>query len=187
LEIVETLDYLTGKSREARLDQIVRALAVDMLIAAQLTTEQGEAQELVSKALDSGRAAEIFEQMVSALGGPNDILSMSASYLPKAQVIKPVPALQTGFISAMATREIGLAVVELGGGRTAPGQTIDFSVGFNQVLAMGSEITAQQPLAFVHASSEAQAEIAIKQYQQAITITQGKPELSPVVYERITS
>ena len=70
------------------------------------------------RALDSGAAAERFERMVAALGGPTDILSGVDRILPKAaaDARRAAPA-RSGYVVAIDTRAVGLAVVELGGGR----------------------------------------------------------------------
>lgn len=76
----------------------------------------------------------------------------------------------------MDTRELGLAVVTLGGGRRKPGDALDYSVGLTQVCALGDKIDASTPIAVIHAQSEeafAQAEEAVK---KAIHIDEVAPE-----------
>ena len=45
-----------------------------------------------------------------------------------------------GFVTASATRDIGLAVVELGGGRTRPDDKVDHAVGITRLLPVGAEV-----------------------------------------------
>jgi thymidine phosphorylase len=56
-EVREAIEYLTGKRREARLDQVTRALAVDMLLVGGLCRSAAEATSRIEAALSSGRAA----------------------------------------------------------------------------------------------------------------------------------
>jgi thymidine phosphorylase len=56
--------------------------------------------------------------MVAAQKGPTDFVENYANYLPTAMLSKAVYADTEGFISAMDTRALGMAVV-LGGGRQA--------------------------------------------------------------------
>ena len=64
-----------------------------------------------------GKAAEKFEKMVSALGGPRQILTSYQSDLPKASYIGKIIASKSGFIHSIQTRDLGLILIELGGGR----------------------------------------------------------------------
>ena len=60
--------------------------------------------------------------MVSALGGPANFVENAARYLPKAPVELAVERRRGGYVGGIATRDIGLAVVALGGGRTQAGR-----------------------------------------------------------------
>ena len=74
LEMYETVKYLTGKLREPRLHQVVVTLATAMLINTNLAKNELDAHTQIELALSSGKAAEIFGKMISALGGPNDFI-----------------------------------------------------------------------------------------------------------------
>ncbi|MBV9044448.1 MAG: thymidine phosphorylase, partial [Alphaproteobacteria bacterium] len=82
LEMIETLDYLTGNgARDTRLHEVVIALAAEMLLLGGLVPNIEEGREEAQLALDSGRATEMFARMVSALGGPTDFVEKSSTYL----------------------------------------------------------------------------------------------------------
>ena len=56
----------------------------------------------------------------------------------------------------MAVREVGVAVLELGGGRLREDQGIDHAVGLVDVAGLGEEVgPGGQPLAVVHAGDAA--------------------------------
>jgi len=123
--------------------------------------------------------------MVSGLGGPVDFVENYSKYLPQSQIIRPVFADTQGYAYSMDTRELGLAVVTLGGGRRKPGDALDYSVGLTQVCALGDKIDASTPIAVIHAQSEeafAQAEEAVK---KAIHIDEVAPEKTPEIYAYI--
>ena len=86
------------------------------------------------------------------------------------RVVVPVPAPRSGVLTAMQTRDIGIAVVELGGGRRQASDTIDLRVGLSAVRALGTTITQGDPLAFVHAADLASALRTVAQLQTAIHI-----------------
>lgn len=182
LEMYETAKYLTGKQREPRLHKVVQTLACAMLVNSGLANDQEQAYAQIDKVLHSGKAAEIFERMIAALGGPKDFVENPWSSMKKAAVIMEVKANQHGYLAAMNTRDIGLSVVGLGGGRTAPKQIVDHSVGFDRILPLGVQVNSGEVIARVHAKDEDSAQLAAQQYSQALTYSEEKHELSPVIY-----
>ena len=173
LEMQEAIRYLKGEgARDARLHQVTMALGAEMLLLGGLAQDQTEALAQLQQALDSGAAAERFARMVAGLGGPADLLERPGAYLAAAPVILPVPALRSGRLTAMQTRAIGIAVVELGGGRRKASDSIDFRVGFSGMCQLGDEIRVGEPLAFVHAADEAAAWAARAQLQAACNFTE---------------
>ena len=163
LEIQETIAYLKGDqgTREPRLHEVTLALATEMLLLGGLAADAVGARARLQRALDTGAAAEKFAQMVASLGGPADLLERPQVYLAEAPVLRSVPAPRAGRLVAMRTRDIGLAVVELGGGRRQAGDAIDMRVGLSGMRQLGEELQADEPLAWVHAGSEVDAERAV--------------------------
>lgn len=98
-----------------------------------LAANEAEALQKAEQAVTSGRGLEQFSRMICALGGPADFADRPNHYLPHAPVQLPVTAPRSGWISGMATRDIGLAVVELGSGRRKASDTVDASVGFTRL------------------------------------------------------
>lgn len=139
VEIVNCLDFLAGRKVGTRLEQVVLAFAAEMLVHAgsAITLDEGEA--LAVAALSSGRAMEVFARMVSALGGPSDFVERPSHYLPSAPATLPVPAPRSGWLASCATRDLGMVVVELGGGRRKPSDTIDAAVGISDILPLGTK------------------------------------------------
>ena len=85
----------------------------------------------------------------------------------------------------MLPRAIGIAVIELGGGRRIAADPIDPRVGFAAVQPLGHAVQAGEPLAFVHAADEAAAERAIASYQAAVSIGDAAPVATPLVAEQV--
>lgn len=182
LEMYETVQYLTGEYLDPRLHAVVKSLASAMLINSGLALDTASAQKQINSALNSGIAAEIFEKMIAALGGPTDFLSNPWSSMQKANVLMDIKATQSGFLSAMNTRGIGMSVVGLGGGRTAPLQDVDHTVGFDSVLPLGEKVSTGDIIARVHAKDVESAKLATQQYNEALSYSDEKPELSPIIY-----
>ena len=183
VEIVETLELLRGERPNSRVMQVTRELAVEMLMAGKLAKSREDALSQLEKALTSGAAAEVFARMVRELGGPGDFMERSDSYLAKANVVKPVYAEQSGNVLRIDTRAVGMSVVELGGGRLRNDASIDHSVGFSAIAELGTQVDSQQPLAFVHARSDEQADRAAAQLRAAITIGTGEATIDSLLQE----
>jgi len=182
IEMYETAKYLTGKQREPRLHKIVQALASAMLINTNLASDEKEAHKKIDQVLRTGLAAEVFDRMVAALGGPKNFIEKPWDCMTKANVIVEVKAAQHGYIAQMDTRAIGMSVVGLGGGRTAPAQQVDHTVGFDRILPLGVQVNRGEVVARVHAKNEDDANRAIEQFNNALSYSEESPELPPVIY-----
>ncbi|MES2741443.1 MAG: thymidine phosphorylase [Pseudomonadota bacterium] len=185
LEVRGAMDYLTGRARPARLHEVTLALCAAMLVLGGLAENEAAARAKLMAVLDGGQAAERFARMVAALGGPADLIEQPDRYLEKAPIVLPVPALRAGFASVRDCRGLGLAVVGLGGGRRRPSDAIDFAVGLTDLVGAGQRLVAGQPLAMVHARTQAGAEQAVREIQAAYVVADSAPEAAPVIYRAI--
>ncbi|CAI9413837.1 Thymidine phosphorylase [Pleomorphomonas sp. T1.2MG-36] len=184
LEVQLAVDFLTGKRIDPRMWDVTVELSAEMLVIGGLRPDLAEARVAIEEAFTSGRAAEIFGSMISALGGPIDFVTKADSYLAKAPVVKPVHAPEAGTIAAVDARAIGVAVVGLGGGRTRPQDAIDPSVGFSSLAGLGEDVGPDRPLGFVHAANDAAADAASAALIAAYRLG-DRPERGPSVIERV--
>ncbi len=186
LEVRETLAYLTDGSREARLHEVVMALAAEMLLLGKIETDLAKGRARAEAALTSGKAAEVFARMVTALGGPADFVERADQYMPAAPVVRDVAPARTGFVSAVDTRAVGMAVIALGGGRVRIEDKIDVRVGFTDVAPIGARVGPERPLAVVHAADDTSAEAAIAALREAYKIAETAPDARDVICARLT-
>ncbi len=183
VEIKNAVDYLTGKHRDARLHEVTLSLGAELLSLAKIATTKAARAQL-EKALASGAAAERFGRMVAALGGPPDFVDACEKYLPAAPVIRAVHAAKSGQIASIDTRALGLAVIELGGGRRVASDRIDHAVGLTNLAGKATSVDKTQPLAIIHARDEDGFQRAQKIIRAAYVL--GKPKRpTPAVIERI--
>ena len=182
LEVLECVRVLRGELRESRMTELSILLSAELVELGGLG-EDGEAR--AREVLASGLAAERFGQMVSALGGPSDFVERAETYLPRAEVIRPVLAEESGRVAAMETRELGLAVVELGGGRRRAEDSIDYAVGLSDFVSLGAKLDAGEPLCVVHARTEAEWEQAARHVQAAINLGEVGGDPGPLVKRRV--
>jgi thymidine phosphorylase len=186
IEVAETVAYLTNReSRDPRLHEVVMALAGEMIALGGLAASAAAGRARAEAALDDGRAAEKFARMVAALGGPDDFLDKPQRYLARASVMKPCNAPKSGYVTGMNARDVGIAVVSLGGGRSHADDAIDPSVGLTEVIDVGAPIRAGSPLCIVHAASDEAADQAIAELCAAIRIGDAPPASRPIVIDRI--
>lgn len=185
VEVKEAIDFLTGRYRNPRLYAVTMGLCAEMLVLGGIASNEAEARAKLNQVLDNGKAAEIFGKMIAGLGGPVDFIESYDKYLPKSAIVRPVYAARSGFATAMDTRELGLAVVTLGGGRRKPGDALDYSVGLTDMVALGDEVTKDKPIAMIHAQSESAFEEAASAVKAAIHVGDAKPEQTPEIYRYI--
>jgi thymidine phosphorylase len=188
LEVAEAVAFLKGEgARDDRLQEVVMALAGEMIALGGLAQSAAAGRVRAEAALEDGHAAEKFARMVAALGGPDDFLDKPHHYLARASVVKPCTAERSGYIARMNAREVGIAVVSLGGGRSHADDAIDPSVGLTDMIETGTAIRAGSPLCIVHAASETQADEAIAMVRRAVRIGDAPAAAGPIVIDRISA
>jgi thymidine phosphorylase len=185
LEVINAIAFLTGASTDARLKQVTLSLAAEMLVSSGLAATTVEGFSKAETALNNGKAAEIFGQMVAALGGPSDLVSNPSAHIKAASFVRDVPALHSGFISSCDTRAIGVAVLDLGGGRRKTDDKIDHRVGFDGLLPVGAKVQKGDVIGRVHAASEAALVMATIALQSAYNIADLEPQTRPVIVKKI--
>jgi len=168
LEVAESVAFLKADCRDPRLEEVVLALGVEMLRLAGAAPDA--AARKLRRALDGGAAAETFGKMVAALGGPHDFVDRPGAYLPVADVVAPVFVPGVGKVAAIDARALGLAVIDLGGGRTRPDQAIDPAVGLTDILGVGADAGPDAPLCRLHARDRETWERAAARVRAAFTL-----------------
>jgi pyrimidine-nucleoside phosphorylase len=183
LEIIEAVDLLQGKGPPDLLE-VTLALGEEMLSLADVARGR-PARDLLSRAIDDGRAFEKFQQIVEAQGGDPKSIEHGGQGLPKAAKQEPLPAPRAGFISAIEAEVVGVASVALGAGRERMDQTVDPAVGIVLHCKVGDPIEAGAPLCTLHASDDERLGRARALLQQAFTVADSAPKARSLVIERI--
>ncbi len=185
LEVWEALAFLSGARREPRLLAVTMALCAELLVMGKLAASDTEAMRRLTHVLDDGSALAHFARMVAALGGPSDFVERPEKYLVAAPVQRPVPAARDGWVTQVATRDVGLLVIELGGGRRQAADRIDHRVGFSAVLGVGAQVRAGEPLAVVHAADEGGADSAAAALARLIVVDEQVSEPAGPLLKRV--
>jgi thymidine phosphorylase len=184
-EMREAIDYLNGNHRDLRLHQITRELVAEMLLVGGLCETLHDAKVKIEDALSSGRAAEIFGRMVKALGGPADLVEHPDKYLTPAPIVRPCAPAAAGKIAAVDTRAIGVALIELGGGRLRAQDKIDHRVGFSEFKSVGKEVDPDRPICLIHAADAESWNRAAQAVRAAISLADGRFAIPAAIHQRI--
>jgi thymidine phosphorylase len=180
VEVRECIDHLTGAAKDARMVEVTLALCEHLL---RLRGLDGDPRA----ALESGAAAEHFARMVATLGGPADLLERPDDHLPSAPVTIEAHAERDGVVAGIDVRAVGLAIIDLGGGRRREDEAIDHAVGLTQVAAPGERVGPHgQPLALVHARDEDAAAHAADAIRAAFSVGDRVLDENPAVLEVVT-
>ena len=182
VEVLNAVEYLTGAHRDERLHEVVIALGAEMLVIGGLAKDSSEARKRITRSIEDGSALERFQRMITALGGPHDFVERPATYLPVAPVQTALRADKDGFVNSIATRDIGMAVVAMGGGRTRADDPIDHAVGFSRLAGVGAHLKTGDLIGLVHARTNSAAELAADMLAQAYTITPQAPPVRLLIH-----
>ena len=184
LEMLECIKMITNKNKDIRLEIITNELIASILMMVQKISKE-DALKKINNVLSSGLAAEKFEKMVHALGGPSNILSSYENDLELNTFKIEIFSEQKGWIKKILTRDLGLILIELGGGRKQVTDKINFAVGYDNVLSVGDKADETKPLLTLYANTKEEAESVRKKIQNCFTISDNEEKKLPVIYETI--
>lgn len=184
LEVAEVMRILTGRGTGPMVD-VAAALGGVLLANAGQAQDVQEGADAIVHAIRKGFAAERFARMLSALGGPVSFVDNWQRFLPEATVIREVSAPRDGYVTRIDGEALGLAVVDLGGGRLKETDRVNPAVGLSEVLRLGTPVSRGQTLAVVHAVRSDQADAAAKAVLAAMTIGASRPKLPDQIIERV--
>jgi pyrimidine-nucleoside phosphorylase len=184
LEVEESVLALRGEG-PADLREVTLALAAEMLVMGGAAANLAEGRSAAERALGDGRAAAMFQRVIEAQGG-NPAVVDDPALLPQAAVRKVLTADRAGAITGMDVRALGHSAVRLGAGRRTMTSTIDPAVGFHITAKPGQVVSANEPLASVHAADEEAAARALAELRAAIRIGEEPEPLLPLIVGRVS-
>ena len=153
LEVIECIEYLTSSKRDSKLETITNELASSILMMIKNISKE-ESLKQINTVLANGKAAEKFERMINALGGSNSFLSTYKKELSNNTFIQDIYLEKQGWIKEIKTRDLGLLLIELGGGRKQVDDKINYHVGYDNVLGIGECVDSSTPVIKVYANSK---------------------------------
>jgi thymidine phosphorylase len=186
LEVLHAVEFLKGRLINRRVEAITLALGAELLLSAGIASTLEDGTQKLKSTIASGAAAEHFAKMTALLGGPRDFMERPAHYMKAAQIIRPVYADDEGAVCKIETRQLGLAVIELGGGRLRADDKIDHAVGLSNLLGKNFRADMNAPLCMIHAQDETSFDRAAHIVKAAYSTGDAVTETPPVI-ERVTA
>ncbi|MGH3052496.1 MAG: thymidine phosphorylase [Gaiellaceae bacterium] len=180
LEIREAVATLQGEG-PPDFTELVLGSAAQLLALSDLGVDEEEGRARAEQAIGSGAALERYERWIRAQGG-----DPALDALPEADVVRPVPAPESGFVERIGAVAVGEAALGLGAGRVQKDDAIDHAVGVVCLVKRGDRVTAGDPLAEVHASDEDAAVRAVGEVATAYRVGPDEPQPRPIVLEVLT-
>ena len=182
LEIAESIAVL--KNRGPRdVHALTVALAAQMLVLGGKAPSLEIASGLAEDALRDGRALTAFKQLIQAQGGDPAVVD-DPRKLPQAKYRIPVTADQSGVVDQIDTNALGLAAMQLGGGRAKKDDVLNLAVGLVLHKKLGTPVSKGDTLVMLHADTKDVADI-VGLVQKAYHIGPSAPKKSPLIHEII--
>jgi thymidine phosphorylase len=154
-----------------------------MILLARPSSKREEVRSRLVGHLSSGRAYEVFAKVIAAQGG--DVRQIeNTSLLPQAAVRFEVNASDNGVVAGCDVRELGLAIIELGGGRLKSTDKINPAVGLSKLKRVGDIVRKGDPLAVIHADSQDMAEKVAGRVSKAYRVA-GSASAEPLIWRII--
>ncbi len=175
-EVMESLDVLVGGGPPD-----VRELTLTLAREVAAAAGQPISERELEAALDSGQAHEHFLRWASAQGADSGWERELVSTL--APVEEVILAERAGYLARVDTRELGLLLIEAGGGRLRPGDKIDLGVSLEVRCRLGEAIEAGQDLARLRLRAPDAALAA--RFRACFHLVEQPTAAPPLVYERL--
>jgi pyrimidine-nucleoside phosphorylase len=174
LEVIEAIETLKGNGPDDLLELSV-TLASYMVKASGKVKTVEQARELLEETIKSGRAIEKLKQLVENQGGNKDFID-NIDLFPKAKIIEPILAIETGYVSHIEAKDIGIASMILGGGRETKNSTIDPCVGLVIEKKVGDYVSKGDVIAYIHGNDINKTKIAKEKAISAYEFSDIKPK-----------
>ncbi len=129
-------------------------LTARMAILSGLRTDLASTISECENFLKDGRAWSVFEKMCIAQGVAPSVAADLEKHLSKTNETFVWKAKKGGYISAIHSRELGLAGLEVGVGRKITTDTLTPDTGFELMVSKGAKVEAGQALLKAHLRNE---------------------------------
>ncbi len=177
IELVESASLLRNQRPPASEDlrELSLILAGWMIHVGGAAPSPEIGRKFAEAALEDGSAMAVFFKMIEAQGGDTSIFNDPAAFHSPGAT-QALNAWEDGYIADMDTTAIGWAVQRLGAGREQAGEPVDPHAGIEFRARRGARVHQGQPIAKLHATTQAMLHEPMELLRQAITISSTPPE-----------
>jgi pyrimidine-nucleoside phosphorylase len=179
LEIREAIATVRGEGPPDFLELVLAACS-RLLAVSDLGIDETAGHIRAEQAIADGSALEAYERWIRAQGGDPD-----ESALPTAPVVRELLADRAGYVGELGAVAVGQAALHLGAGRQTKEDSIDHAVGIVCLLKPGDRVAEGEPLAEIHAATEAAADEAAPELRAAYVLADEPPPQRSVVLDVI--
>ena len=176
LEVMEAIKILNGEGEEDVV-KVCTILAANMLKLAGLGDNLGNNIKLIQRQIENKQGLEKFKELIEAQGGDSSILE-SPELLNMAKFKTAVTSQESGIIYEIESKNIGKAIVELGGGRKTKEEYIDNTIGIEVLKKIGDNVEIGEPLLYIYSNEKEKAEEQIDFLRNSYKV--GSNEVPPI-------
>jgi len=184
LEVREAIQVLKGMQPGA-LQELCILLGAYMLYAAGRCENVEKGRQMIEEALYKGLGVQKLREMIAAQGGDERVVD-DLSLLPIAQQVIPVKAQKSGYVISLDAQAIGISAMLLGAGRNTKEDIIDPGVGIVMNKRLGDRVEMGDVLAEFYVNNDKRLKEALKVFNDAVKIGEGKPADQPLIYGVVT-
>lgn len=163
VEVHESIATLQGRG-PTDLWECTRELGVELLLMTNRAAGREIAHRMLDAEISSGRALAKFREMVAAQDG-------DLERLPQPGEAHEIGLEWAGFVHSVDTEWLGIAIVEMGGGRKVMSDRIDHAVGLEMLVRIGDWVDVAQPVVRAFGSLE-KIEYVRRTIASAFTVSQ---------------
>lgn len=176
VEIDESVDVLDGNGPDDVIE-LTLELGSRILVVGGVQEDSASARSELQRRIDTGEALTKLEEMVKSHGGNlNKKRHVAARHVVESD--------ESGFVSRINAERLGLAVIEMGGGRKQIGDQIDHSTGIEFLVRIGDKIEKGQPVANVFCNSK-EKNYAMELVRASIGVSENDVEPQKLIVETI--
>ena len=184
LEVKEAIAALHGNGPEDLMELCYTAGSI-MLVQANCAKDLEEGRKKLHEAIENGAAFDKFVKMIEAQGGDISYILHPEKFEVAKNLIE-IRSEEEGYVKSLDALDIGIASMQLGGGRETLEDVIDMSAGIMLNKKIGDYVKKGELLCTLHTNkSEKEYAPIIEDVKRAYILTKERVEARPVIREII--
>lgn len=183
VEVAECIACLRGEGPDDLMTLSIE-LAAEMVLMGEQAPTLEAARERCRAVVADGTALERLRRVIVAQGGDPHVIDDPAR-LPQPRESVVIPSPSSGFVQAVAARDLGHATMLLGAGRARVDSVIDPAVGLWLHKKVGDAVSPGEPLCTVLINDPRTRNLALSQIRDAFVIHHAPVKTPELIFERL--